>query len=196
MNSLLRFERQFQESAQLHLDTFEALGSQLVDVSQYLIETLLNERKILVCGNGGSAADAQHFSAELIGRFDRERPGLAAIALTADTALLTALSNDYDYTQVFARQIQALGHAGDALIVISTSGQSRNILHAIEAAHERDLRVIAITGKGGGWIPEHLRDNDFHLCVPHKITARIQETHMLMLHCLCDAIDCTLLGED
>lgn len=196
MDSLLRFEHQFQESAQLHLDTFAALGPQLVDVSQCLIDTLLNERKILACGNGGSAADAQHFAAELSGRFDRERPGLAALSLTADTALLTAVSNDYDYAHVFARQIQALGHPGDVLVALTTSGQSRNILHAIEAAHERDLRVIAFTGKGGGWVPEHLRPTDFHLCVPHKVTARIQETHMLMLHCLCDAIDCTLLGED
>jgi len=196
MNLLSRIEKQFQASAQLHLDTFAALGPQIETISQFLIDSLLNERKILTCGNGGSAADAQHFAAELSGRFDRERPGLAGLALTADTALLTAVANDYDYAHVFARQIQALGHAGDVLVVMTTSGQSRSILHAIEAAHERDLRVVALTGKGGGFIPEHLKPDDFHLCVPHQVTARIQETHMLILHTLCDAIDCTLLGED
>jgi D-sedoheptulose 7-phosphate isomerase len=196
MSALARLERQFRESAQLHLDTFATFGEQLVDVSQCLIETVLNEHKILVCGNGGSAADAQHFAAELSGRFDRERPGLPALSLTADTALLTAVSNDYEYAQVFSRQIQALAQAGDVLLVLTTSGQSRSILQAIEAAHERDVRVVAFTGKGGGWVPEQLRSQDFHFCVPHQVTARIQETQMLMLHCLCDAIDCALLGED
>lgn len=196
MDPLSRLERQFRDSAQLHLDTFAALGSQIIKVGECLIEALLNERKILSCGNGGSAADAQHFAAELSGRFDRERPGLAGLALTADTALLTAVANDYEYSNVFARQVQALGQAGDILIAITTSGKSRSILHAIDAAHERDLRVVALTGKGGGWVPEHLRDTDFHLCIPHTVTARIQETQMLILHTLCDAIDCALLGED
>ncbi|MNC85880.1 Phosphoheptose isomerase [compost metagenome] len=159
-----------------------------------MVHCLNNDGKILACGNGGSAADCQHFSAELLNRFERERPGLAAVALTTDTSTLTSIANDYDYEQVFSRQIRALGNAKDLLIAISTSGNSRNVIAAIEAAHECQMGVIALTGRGGGKIGEILQPSDVHVCVPATSTARIQEVHLLSLHCLCDAIDCLLLG--
>jgi D-sedoheptulose 7-phosphate isomerase len=151
--------------------------------------------KVLSCGNGGSAADAQHFSAEFVGRFERERPELAAIALTTDSSILTAIANDYDFTHVFSRQVRALGQPGDVLLAITTSGNSANVLAAIEAAHERDMVVIGLSGRGGGKMVQALRDTDVHICVPHERTARIQEVHLLTLHCLCDAVDTLLLGD-
>ena len=159
-----------------------------------MIRALLSDRKILACGNGGSAADAQHFSAELLNRFERERPGLPGIALTTDTSTLTAIANDYHFDDIFSKQIRALGQPGDVLLAISTSGNSRNVLRAIEAAHERDMRVVALTGRGGGEIAKLLAPEDVHICVPHARTPRIQEVHLLTLHCLCDGIDCLLLG--
>jgi D-sedoheptulose 7-phosphate isomerase len=150
---------------------------------------------VLVCGNGGSAADSQHFAAELIGRFERERPELAAIALTTDSSILTAVANDYAFEQVFARQVRGLGREGDVLVAISTSGNSPSVLAAAEAAHERGLAVVALTGRGGGRLGEMLGDGDVHLCVPHERTARIQEVHLLIIHCLCDGIDVSLMGE-
>jgi D-sedoheptulose 7-phosphate isomerase len=158
-----------------------------------------NGGKVLACGNGGSAADAQHFAAEFVGRYERERPELAAVALTTDSSILTALANDYDFTQVFARQVRALGQAGDVLLAISTSGNSANVIAAIEAAHEREMTVVALTGskdgKAGGQMAALLRETDVHICVPHERTARIQEVHLLTLHCLCDGVDAMLLGE-
>jgi len=154
----------------------------------------MNEGKILACGNGGSAADAQHFSAELLNRFEMERPPLAAVALTTDSSTLTSIANDYDYNQVFSKQIRALGQPNDLLLAISTSGNSRNVIEAVQAAHERQMGVIALTGKSGGTMAELLGPDDIHLCVPHANTARIQEVHILCLHCMCDAIDCLLLG--
>ena len=151
---------------------------------------------MLACGNGGSAGDAQHFAAELVGRFERERPGLPAISLATDTSILTAVGNDYCYQQVFSKQVQALGQPGDVLLAISTSGNSGNVIAAIEAAHEKDMAVIALTGKGGGRIGAMLSDRDMHICVPHDRTARIQEVHLLVIHCLCDATDVSLLGEE
>jgi len=148
----------------------------------------------LACGNGGSAADAQHFSAELLNRFEMERPGLAAMALTTDTSTLTSIANDYDFDQVFSKQVRALGQPNDLLLAISTSGNSRNVVEAVQAAHDRQMGVIALTGRDGGVIGELLGSEDIHLCVPHASTARIQEVHILCLHCLCDAIDCLLLG--
>ena len=154
-----------------------------------------NNAKILACGNGGSAADAQHFIAELVGRFERERLPLAGVALNTDTSIMTAVGNDYGFDQIFSRQISALGQPGDVLVAISTSGNSANIKLAIAAAHEREMRVIALTGKGGGQIKDLLLDNDIHLCVPHDRTMRIQEVHILLLHILCDGIDHLLLGD-
>jgi D-sedoheptulose 7-phosphate isomerase len=161
-----------------------------------MVASLLANGKILACGNGGSAADSQHFAAELLNRFERERPGLAAMALTTDTSTLTSIANDYDYSQVFSKQVLALGQPRDVLLAISTSGNSPNVVAAIRAAHERDMRVVALTGKGGGEIGKHLAPADVHICVPHAVTARIQEVHLLTLHCLCDGIDCLLLGTE
>jgi len=158
------------------------------------VGALTSGNKILACGNGGSAADAQHFAAELVGRFERERPGLAAIALTTDSSIVTAIGNDYGYNIVFARQVEALGQPGDILLAISTSGNSANVIAAIEAARQREMTVIALTGKGGGRIGDMLDEFDIHLCVPSDRTARIQEVHLLTLHCLCDGIDEALLG--
>jgi D-sedoheptulose 7-phosphate isomerase len=160
-----------------------------------MAQSLINGGKILACGNGGSAADAQHFAADLVGRFERERPELAAVSLVADSSALTAIANDYGFDQVFAKQVRGLGQAGDVLLAISTSGNSANVIAAIEAAHQRDMQVVALTGKGGGKIAALLRDGDVHLCVPHDRTARIQEVHILTIHCLCDGIDCLLLGD-
>jgi D-sedoheptulose 7-phosphate isomerase len=161
-----------------------------------LTQTLLADGKILACGNGGSAADAQHLAAELVGRFERERPELRALALSTDTSILTAIGNDYGFDEVFAKQVRAWGQSGDALVVYSTSGNSKNILAAARAAKERGMKIIAFTGKGGGRLGEMLGDEDVHLCVPYSRTARIQEIHLLMSHALCDAIDVSLLGEN
>ena len=150
---------------------------------------------MLACGNGGSAADAQHFAAEFVGRFERERPGLAALALTTDTSILTAVGNDYDFNSIFSKQVQALGSPGDVLLAISTSGNSANVLAAVDVAHAKEMTVIALTGRGGGKLRDQLTETDVHICVPHERTARIQEVHLLTLHCICDAVDLQLLGE-
>jgi D-sedoheptulose 7-phosphate isomerase len=158
-------------------------------------DALLANHKILTCGNGGSAADAQHFSSELLNRFERERPALAAIALTTDSSTLTSIANDYDYRDIFAKQIRALGQTGDVLLAISTSGNSPNIVRAIEAAHERGMTIIAFTGRDGGEMARFLSETDVELRVPAERTARIQEVHLLLIHCLCDLIDARLLGD-
>lgn len=191
-----RIERQFTESAQTKLRALEALAAPIADAIELIVGCLLANGMILACGNGGSAADAQHFAAEMLNRFERDRPGLAAIALTTDSSTLTAIANDFDYEQVFSKQVSALGSANDALLAISTSGESRNVLRAIGAAHERDMRVVALTGREGGEIGKNLSAGDVHLCVPHAQTARIQEVHLLTLHCLCDGIDFMLLGAE
>ena len=191
-----RVARQFEDSARAIQNSIETLLEPIARGIDLMFEALSNDQKILACGNGGSAADAQHFSAELIGRFDRERLPLAAVALSTDTSLMTAVANDYSFEQVFAKQVAGLGRTGDVLFAISTSGNSRNVVAAIEAAYARDMRVVALTGKGGGAIGELLRDDDVHICVPHDRTARIQEVHLLVLHCLCDGIDWHLLGDD
>jgi len=191
-----RIREHFAESARLKLDASETLAPHIARASRVMTDCLLSDGKILACGNGGSAADAQHFAAELVGRFERERPELPAVALTTDTSLLTAVANDYSFEQVFAKQVRALGSRGDVLLAISTSGSSGNVIAAIEAAHSRDMHVVAMTGKGGGRMNELLAPTDVHLCVPHGRTARIQEVHLLMIHCMCDAIDATLLGDE
>lgn len=195
MSLIARITRHFEESAQLKLAAVEGLAGPVSDAIDMLVSVLASDRKILACGNGGSAGDAQHFAAELIGRFERERPELAALALTTDSSILTAVANDYSFEDVFARQVRGLGQAGDALLAISTSGNSPNVIAAIHAAHERQMHVVALTGKGGGRIASLLGEDDVHLCVPHDRTARIQEVHLLIIHCLCDGIDAILLGE-
>ena len=176
-------------------DSAKMLSSPLLRAIDMCFGCVTNNGKILACGNGGSAADAQHFIAELVGRFERERLPLAGIALNTDTSILTAVGNDYGYAQIFSRQISALGHPGDVLVAISTSGNSENVQRAIQAAHEREMRVIALSGKGGGTMNDLLSTDDIHLCVPHDRTMRVQEVHILLLHMLCDGIDTLLLGD-
>jgi D-sedoheptulose 7-phosphate isomerase len=180
------------ETKRLAADALEAPLSAAVGV---MVAALMNGGKVLACGNGGSAGDAQHFAAELVGRFERERPGLAAISLATDTSILTAVANDYAYNQVFSKQVEALGQPGDVLLAISTSGNSGNVVAAINAAHAREMHVVALTGKDGGAIAKLMAAGDIELRVPAARTARIQEVHLLAIHCLCDGIDCSLLGE-
>jgi D-sedoheptulose 7-phosphate isomerase len=185
----------FAESANLKLASSQSLAEPIARAASLLAEALRQGGKVLACGNGGSAADSQHFSAELLNRFERERAPLPAIALTTDTSTLTSIANDYAYEQVFSKQIRALGRRGDVLLAISTSGNSASMLEALRAAHAAGVRVVALTGNGGGKMAPLLAADDVHICVPHKVTARIQEVHLLVLHCLCDAIDLQLFGE-
>lgn len=194
MDLISRINQHFTDSAQLKLQAMELLAKPLLSASERMVECLMQEGKILSCGNGGSAADAQHFSAELLNRFEKERPPLAAMALSTDTSTLTSIANDYHYDEVFSKQIRALGQPGDILLAISTSGNSANVMEAINAAHDRQMDVVALTGKKGGKIAALLGPDDVHICVPAERTARIQEVHLLCLHCMCDAIDCLLLG--
>lgn len=196
MDLIDRISRQFEDSARAKLAAVEWLAAPIAEAVETMTGCLLGNGKVLACGNGGSASDAQHFAAELVNRFEIERPPLAAVALTTDSSVLTSIGNDYEFVQIFSKQIRALGQAGDVLLAISSSGNSPNILAAIAAAHEREMRVIALTGKGGGKIAELLAQNDVHVCVPCDRTARIQEIHLLVLHCLCDGIDCLLLGAE
>jgi len=190
-----RIEQQFIDSADLKYQSAQSLSKPIAAAVQAILTSVTSGGKVLACGNGGSAADAQHFAAEFVGRFERERPELAAIALTTDSSILTALANDYAFELIFAKQVRALGGAGDVLLAISTSGHSPNVLAAIEAAHEREMIVVALTGKGGGTISQRLRETDVHVCVPHDRTARIQEVFLLVLHCICDGVDIQLLGD-
>jgi D-sedoheptulose 7-phosphate isomerase len=178
-----------EQAAQLLPESIHAAGSAMVSC-------LLNDGKILTCGNGGSAGDAQHFSAELLNRFEKERPGLPALALTTDSSTLTAIANDYDYNEVFSKQVSALGQAGDVLLAISTSGNSGNVIAAIKAARERQMITVALTGKDGGAMADLMTKNDVEIRVPSDRTARIQEVHLVVIHCLCDFIDTQLFGGD
>ncbi|MGZ3252803.1 MAG: phosphoheptose isomerase [Burkholderiaceae bacterium] len=186
----------FQESAELKIQAASVLAHPISQAVELMFTALSNGNKVLACGNGGSAADCQHFAAELVGRFERERLPLPGLALTTDTSILTAVGNDYSYKEIFSKQVQAFGQAGDILLALSTSGNSANVIAAIEVALERDMRVIAMTGKGGGAIGKLLTDADVHICVPHDRTARIQEVHLLTIHCICDGIDAALFGGD
>jgi len=186
----------FQESADLKLKSAAALSSPISQAIELMFSALSNGNKILACGNGGSAADCQHFAAELVGRFERERFPLPAIALTTDTSILTAVANDYSFREIFSKQVQAFGQAGDILLAMSTSGNSANVLAAVEAALEREMRVVAFTGKDGGALAKLLTDADVHINVPHSRTARIQEVHLVAIHCICDGIDVALFGGD
>jgi D-sedoheptulose 7-phosphate isomerase len=196
MDLMTRIRQHFEASIRVKQEAAGGLAAPVAAAVTRMTETLLNDGKILACGNGGSAADAQHFAAELVGRFERERQGLAAIALSTDTSILTALGNDYAFDQVFARQVAALGRAGDVLLAISTSGNSGNVLAAIAVAHEREMPVIALTGRDGGKIGKALAEQDIHLNVPAQRTARVQEVHLLIIHCLCDGIDSLLMGTE
>lgn len=189
-----RVSAQFAESAQLKLQAAQALAEPIARAGTLLAEALRGGGKVLACGNGGSAADAQHFAAELLNRFEIERAPLAAVALTTDSSTLTSIANDYAYEQVFAKQVRGLGRRGDVLLAISTSGNSANVVEAMRAAHELGVGVVALTGNGGGRMGAMLAAGDLHICVPHKRTARIQEVHLLVLHCLCDGIDFHLCG--
>ncbi|MBA3625459.1 MAG: phosphoheptose isomerase [Methylibium sp.] len=190
-----RIQRHFFDSADLKNQSAEVLSKPIADAVQAVLGCITAGGKVLACGNGGSASDAQHFAAEFIGRFERERPGLAAIALTTDSAILTAIGNDYGFNLIFSKQVQALGNPGDVLIALSTSGNSADVLAAVDAAHDKDMTVIAFTGRGGGKLGARLLETDVHICVPHERTARIQEVHILAIHCLCDAVDVQLLGD-
>lgn len=186
----------FNESAELKIQAAAQLAQPINEAVDLMFGALSNGNRILACGNGGSAADCQHFAAELVGRFERERLPLPAMSLVTDSSILTSIGNDYGFNDIFAKQVQAFGQAGDVLLAISTSGNSQNVIAAIDAALERDMRVVALTGKGGGQIGQMLTDADVHICVPHDRTARIQEVHILIVHCLCDGIDVALFGGD
>ena len=190
-----RIEQHFIDSADLKYQSAQVLSKPIAAAVHAILASVTSGGKVLACGNGGSAADAQHFAAEFIGRYERERPELAAIALTTDSSILTAIANDYDFNVIFSKQVRGLGSAGDVLLALSTSGNSANVLAAIEAAHEREMTVVALTGRGGGKITQVLRETDVHICVPHERTARIQEVHLLALHCICDGVDTQLLGD-
>lgn len=194
MDLIKRISGHFSESVRIKQEMLPVLAEPISRAARRMADTLTRDGKILACGNGGSAADCQHFAAELLNRFEMERPGLAAMALTTDSSTMTSIANDYAFEQIFSKQVRALGQRGDVLLAISTSGNSANVLEAITAAHEREMSIVAFTGRGGGKVTDMLKAGDVHICVGHKNTARIQEVHLLSLHCLCDAIDCILLG--
>jgi len=191
-----RIKDNFTESIQTKIAASEALAAPIEQAGMIMVNSLLNGHKILSCGNGGSAGDAQHFSSELLNRYETERPSLPAIALTTDSSTLTSIANDYHYDEVFSKQVRALGGKGDVLLAISTSGNSTNVIKAIEAAVARDMPIIALTGRDGGDIAGLLGENDVEIRVPSSRTARIQEVHLLVIHCLCEIIDTTLFPQE
>jgi D-sedoheptulose 7-phosphate isomerase len=194
MDRNARIHQMFDDSIAAKQRAVETIVPAISAAADLMVSALLANGKVMSCGNGGSAADAQHFAAELLNRFEMERPGLPAIALTTDSSTLTSIANDYDFVQVFSKQVRALGRAEDILLAISTSGNSPNVVDAIAAAHERGVRVVALTGRDGGAMAQTLTDDDIEVRVPAESTARIQEVHLLVLHCLCDSIDRQLIG--
>ena len=196
MNLEERISNHFTESIETKQSSMEELVIPIQHAGKCIVRSVLNEGKILSCGNGGSAGDAQHFSAELLNRFEKERPGLPAIALSTDSSTLTAIANDYNYNEIFAKQVSALGQSNDVLLAISTSGNSVNVIEAIKAAHDRKMSVVALTGRDGGALAGQLREKDVEIRVPSNRTARVQEVHLVVIHCLCDFIDTQLFGGD
>jgi phosphoheptose isomerase len=195
MNSIIeRIRANFTDSIQTKINAADSIIHMIAEASEIIVQTLLEGYKILSCGNGGSACDALHFSSEMLNRFKQERPGLPAIALTADISTITAIANDYHFSDIFAKQIRAIGQTGDLLLAISTSGNSTNVINAIKAAHDKQMGVIALTGYDGGKIVDYLKEKDIEVRVPAHDTARIQETHLLIIHCICDIIDFRLFG--
>lgn len=195
MDLISRIKQNFHDSINTKQAAADLLAEPLATAAQMITQCLLGGGKILSCGNGGSAGDAQHFSSEMLNRFEMERPGLPAVALTTDSSTLTSIANDYSYDQVFSKQVSALGQQGDILLAISTSGNSTNVNRAIEAAHEREMQVIALSGKQGGEMASALTADDVEIRVPSDSTARIQEVHLLAIHCICDLVDHQLLGQ-
>jgi D-sedoheptulose 7-phosphate isomerase len=195
MDLISRIKQNFHDSINTKQAAADLLAEPLATAAQMITQCLLGGGKILSCGNGGSAGDAQHFSSEMLNRFEMERPGLPAVALTTDSSTLTSIANDYSYDQVFSKQVSALGQQGDILLAISTSGNSTNVNRAIEAAHEREMQVIALSGKQGGDMASALTADDVEIRVPSDSTARIQEVHLLAIHCICDLVDHQLLGQ-
>ena len=195
MDLLKKVQAAFGASIETKIAAVESIAPEILRASQRITDALVSGKKILTCGNGGSACDAMHFSGELLNRYEQERPSLPAIALTADLSTITSIANDYDYSQIFSKQVASLGQNGDCLLAITTSGQSDNIAKAVSAAHANGLSVIALTGRDGGQLAEILRATDVEIRVPAEQTARIQETHILIIHCLCELIDCQLFDE-
>jgi D-sedoheptulose 7-phosphate isomerase len=195
MDLIAHLRTHFEEGIELRRRMAETLPAEIVKAGQAMAEAVRSGRKVLSCGNGGSAADSQHFAAEMVGRFERERPGMPAISLTVDTSALTAIANDYDFDRVFSKQVEALGLPGDVLLGISTSGNSRNVVEAIKAAQAKGMAVVALTGRDGGAMGKMLRAGDFHLNVAHPRTMRVQEVHLLCIHSLCEVIDNVIHGE-
>mgnify|MGYP002735223613 FL=1 len=191
-----RIQQMFQASIDTKQQALQSLPAAIEQASLLMVNALLADGKILSCGNGGSAGDAQHFSSEMLNRFERERPSLPALALTTDSSTITSIANDYSYEEVFSKQIRALGQQGDILLAISTSGNSANVVQAIHAAHDRNMKVVALTGRDGGSMAPLLQPDDVEIRVPSSVTARIQEVHLLCIHCLCDLIDRQLFGSE
>ncbi len=196
MNLEERISNHFTESIEVKQRSMDELVIPIQHAGNCMVQSLLNEGKILSCGNGGSAGDSQHFSAELLNRFEKERPGLPAVALSTDSSTLTAIANDYDYSEIFAKQVTALGQSNDVLLAISTSGNSANVIEAINAAHDRGMSIVALTGRDGGTMAGQLQEKDVEIRVPSDRTARVQEVHLVVIHCLCDFIDTQLFGGD
>ncbi|MEW8397419.1 MAG: phosphoheptose isomerase [Candidatus Thiodiazotropha sp.] len=194
MSNTKRIQMLFNQSIQTKIDALPLLTQAIADAAELIFNRLLEGNKVLSCGNGGSAGDAQHFSSEMLNRYERDRPGLPAIALTTDSSTVTSIANDTDFSTIFARQVESLGQPNDLLLAISTSGNSANVNRAVESAHERDMNVVALTGRDGGEMVKLLAAEDVEIRVPSDVTARIQETHLLIIHCLCDLVDHQLLG--